>query len=149
MAWELANEPRCAGTAASASSACDITGSTITTWATVVSAYIKSIDCNHLVAMGDEGWFQEANPPTYPYAPDVGINFVTNLSIKTLDFGTFHAYPEVRFLRPSIPEHSDPSRHQSTGVKQPTRRCGGSHGLWPTSLLRSPRTNPCSLRNLA
>ena len=46
--------------------------------------------------MGDEGWFQEANPPTYPYAPDVGINFVTNLGIQSLDFGTFHSYPEVR-----------------------------------------------------
>ncbi|KLO06842.1 CEL4a mannanase [Schizopora paradoxa] len=94
MAWELANEPRCSGSTGSASSACDTTGSTINAWAQTISAYIKSIDPNHLVAMGDEGWFQEANPPTYPYAPGVGIDFVKNLQISTLDFGTFHSYPE-------------------------------------------------------
>ena len=98
MAWELANEPRCSGSTGSASAACDTTGSTIEAWAKTISAYIKSIDSNHLVAMGDEGWFQEANPPTYPYAPGVGINFVTNLQIDTLDFGTFHSYPEVRSI---------------------------------------------------
>lgn len=96
MAWELANEPRCSGSTGSASSACDVTGSTIATWAGEISSYIKSIDSNHLVAMGDEGWFQESNPPTYPYQANVGINFVTNLAIETLDFGTFHSYPEVR-----------------------------------------------------
>ena len=98
MGWELANEPRCSGSTGSASSACDVAGSTITTWATTISSYIKSIDSNHLVAMGDEGWFQEANPPTYPYAPGVGVNFATNLGIKSLDFGTFHSYPEVCLL---------------------------------------------------
>ncbi|KIJ37692.1 glycoside hydrolase family 5 protein [Sphaerobolus stellatus SS14] len=94
MAWELANEPRCSGSTGSASSACDTTGSTIQKWASTISAYIKSIDPNHLVAIGDEGWFQEANPPTYPYAPGVGVNFVNNLQISTLDFGTAHSYPE-------------------------------------------------------
>ncbi len=97
IAWELANEPRCSGSTGSASSACDTTGSTINAWAKTISAYIKSIDPNHLVAIGDEGWFQEANPPTYPYAPGVGVDFVKNLQISTLDFGTFHSYPEVRF----------------------------------------------------
>lgn len=95
MAWELANEPRCAGSTGTPSAACDTTGSTINTWAKTISAYIKSIDPNHLVAIGDEGWFQEANPPTYPYAPYLGVDFVKNLEISTLDFGTFHNYPEV------------------------------------------------------
>ncbi|TFY73980.1 hypothetical protein EWM64_g10032, partial [Hericium alpestre] len=62
--------------------------------ASTISAFIKSIDANHLVAIGDEGWFQEANPPTYPYAPGVGVDFVKNLGIATLDFGTYHSYPE-------------------------------------------------------
>ncbi|KAA1477226.1 CEL4a mannanase [Dentipellis sp. KUC8613] len=94
LGWELANEPRCSGSTGSASSACDTTGGTIFTWASDISAYIKSIDKNHLVAIGDEGWFQEANPPTYPYAPGVGVDFVKNLAITTLDFGTYHSYPE-------------------------------------------------------
>ena len=55
------------GSTGSASSACDTKGSTIKTWATTISQFIKSVDSNHLVAMGDEGWFEFANPPTYPY----------------------------------------------------------------------------------
>jgi len=94
MAWELANEPRCTGSSGSTVTNCDATGSTINTWASKISAFIKSIDPNHLVALGDEGWFQEANPPTFPYAPGVGIDFNKNLAITTLDFGTFHSYPE-------------------------------------------------------
>ncbi len=98
FAWELANEPRCTGSLGGPAPNCDTTGSTITKWAAEASAYIKSIDSNHLVAIGDEGWFQEADPSSYPYAPGVGVNFTANLAIKTLDFGTFHSYPEVRAL---------------------------------------------------
>ncbi|TDL15674.1 CEL4a mannanase [Rickenella mellea] len=92
--WELANEPRCGGSNGSPSAACDVAGSTINTWAKTISAYIKSIDPNHLVGLGDEGWFQLASPPTYPYQANVGIDFTKNLAISTLDFGTFHSYPE-------------------------------------------------------
>ena len=48
--------------------------------------------------MGDEGWFEWANPPTYPYAPGVGIDFDSNLQIESLDFGTLHSYPEVCYM---------------------------------------------------
>ncbi|TDL15675.1 CEL4a mannanase [Rickenella mellea] len=92
--WELANEPRCGGSNGTPSSACDVAGSTINTWAKTISAYIKSIDANHLVGLGDEGWFQLSSPPTYPYQANVGIDFTKNLAISTLDFGTFHSYPE-------------------------------------------------------
>ena len=126
MAWELANEPRCSGSTGSASSACDTTGSTINKWASTISAYIKSIDKNHLVAIGDEGWFQEANPPTYPYAPGVGINFSQNLQITTLDFGTFHSYPEVSFFTDLPIIVSD--TFDRAGVKPPTRPRGALNG---------------------
>lgn len=95
LAWELANEPRCTGSSGGTPTNCDSAGTTIYNWATEISAYIKSIDSNHLVGLGDEGWFQWASPPTYPYAPGVGIDFELNLQISTLDFGTFHSYPEV------------------------------------------------------
>ena len=97
MAWELANEPRCTGSTGGSATNCDATGgTTIYDWAEEISTYIKSIDSNHLVGLGDEGWFQWADPPTYPYAPGVGIDFEKNLQISTLDFGTFHCYPGVR-----------------------------------------------------
>jgi mannan endo-1,4-beta-mannosidase len=57
-----------------------------------MSAYIKSLDANHLVAIGDEGWFNEPSSSQYPYqaGESIGIDFVANLAIPTVDFGTFH-----------------------------------------------------------
>jgi mannan endo-1,4-beta-mannosidase len=92
MAWELANEPRCKGSTGSTSSAC--TPATVTQWATTISAYIKSIDSNHLVAIGDEGFFQGMSGG-YPYNANEGVDFAANIGISSIDFGTFHAYPEV------------------------------------------------------
>ncbi|EJD41187.1 CEL4b mannanase [Auricularia subglabra TFB-10046 SS5] len=93
MAWELANEPRCGGSSGSPSASCN--AATVGAWAKTISAYIKSIDSNHLVAIGDEGWINSPNPPSYPYQGNsIGIDFQANLAISTLDFGTFHLYPE-------------------------------------------------------
>ncbi|KAF7428063.1 hypothetical protein PC9H_007282 [Pleurotus ostreatus] len=88
LAWELANEPRCRGTSSTTSGSC--TPATITSWAADISAYIKSIDSNHLVALGDEGFFNRPGSPTYPYQGSEGIDFDANLQISTLDFGTIH-----------------------------------------------------------
>ena len=85
FAWELCNEPRCRG--------CD--RSVITNWASSTSAFIKSLDSRHMVALGDEGWFY---PPesdgSYAYSGYEGVDFEANLCIKTLDYGTFHLYPD-------------------------------------------------------
>ncbi|KAG7095493.1 hypothetical protein E1B28_006232 [Marasmius oreades] len=91
MAWELSNEPRCKGTTGTTSGTC--TTQTITKWATDLSAYIKSIDSNHLVAIGDEGFFNQPGNPSYPYQGGEGVDFDANLKISSIDFGTFHAYP--------------------------------------------------------
>ncbi|KDR78310.1 hypothetical protein GALMADRAFT_1312903 [Galerina marginata CBS 339.88] len=92
MAWELANEPRCRGSTGVTSGNC--TTATVTKWASTMSAFIKDIDRNHLVAMGDEGFFNQPSSPLYPYQGTEGVDFEANLKIKTLDFGTFHLYPE-------------------------------------------------------
>ncbi|KAG8769397.1 hypothetical protein FRC16_006718, partial [Serendipita sp. 398] len=82
MSWQLGNEPRCNGCATSV----------ITTWATEMSAYIKSIDSNHLVSLGDEGFFNQPSSSSYPYQGGEGIDFTANLAISTLDWGTVHMY---------------------------------------------------------
>ncbi|KII92378.1 glycoside hydrolase family 5 protein [Plicaturopsis crispa FD-325 SS-3] len=92
LGWELANEPRCSGSPGTTSGNC--TTSTITAWATTLSAYIKSIDSNHLVAIGDEGFFNDPGNPSYPYQGSIGIDFDANLAIPSIDFGTAHLYPE-------------------------------------------------------
>ena len=84
FAWQLANEPRC--------STCD--PSVIYNWASDISNYIKSLDPRHMVSLGDEGWL---TPPqgdgSYAYSGYEGVDFVKNLAIPTLDYGTFHLYP--------------------------------------------------------
>ncbi|KAL8949282.1 MAG: hypothetical protein Q9222_004588 [Ikaeria aurantiellina] len=91
FSWELCNEPRCSG--------CD--PSVITKWATDISAYIKSLDRNHMVSLGDEGWLTSTSTNTisnyeqsYGYTGYEGVDFQKNLAIKTIDFGTFHMYPD-------------------------------------------------------
>ncbi|KAL9113723.1 MAG: hypothetical protein Q9227_002168 [Pyrenula ochraceoflavens] len=83
FAWELANEPRCNGCST------DV----IYNWAKTTSAYIKSLDSNHMVTLGDEGWNPSAGDGSYPYTTGEGVSFSRNLGISTLDFGTFHMYP--------------------------------------------------------
>jgi mannan endo-1,4-beta-mannosidase len=82
FAWELANEPRCSGCST------DV----IHTWATSVSAYIRGLDPDHMITLGDEG-FGVPGDTTYPYGTSEGVDFVKNLDIPNLDFGTFHMYP--------------------------------------------------------
>lgn len=82
FAWELANEPRCQG--------CD-TG-VIHEWATEISQYIKALDPNHLVTLGDEG-FGLPGDGSYPYTYYEGVDWEKALTIDTLDFATFHLYP--------------------------------------------------------
>ena len=85
FAWELCNEPRCRGCATSV----------ITNWASDISAYIKSLDPTHLVALGDEGWFAPGyGDGSYAYSGYEGVDFIQNLAIKTLDYGTVHLYPD-------------------------------------------------------
>ena len=84
FAWQLANEVRC--------SQCDT--SVIYNWAEDTSAYIKSLDPHHMVSLGDEGWL--ASPQgdgSYAYSGYEGVDFAKNLEIPTLDYGTFHLYP--------------------------------------------------------
>ncbi|KAI0171341.1 glycoside hydrolase superfamily [Pestalotiopsis sp. NC0098] len=82
LAWELGNEPRCNG--------CDT--SVIYNWAKTTSEYIKSLDPNHLVTTGIEG-FGLPGDGSYPYTYGEGTDFVALLNITTLDFATFHLYP--------------------------------------------------------
>lgn len=93
FAWELANEPRCTGCATSV----------LTAWARTTSRYIKDLDPSHLVTLGDEGWFAPADQWAIPDGDDLsyaydgssGVDWLANLAtIPTLDYGTFHLYPD-------------------------------------------------------
>ncbi|KAL4907678.1 hypothetical protein BDW74DRAFT_189123 [Aspergillus multicolor] len=85
FAWELANEPRCQG--------CDT--SVLHNWIQKTSAYIKSLDGKHMVCIGDEGFgLDTSSDGSYPFQYGEGGDFAAALSIDTIDFGTFHLYPD-------------------------------------------------------
>ncbi|MFZ5825464.1 MAG: glycoside hydrolase 5 family protein [Bacillota bacterium] len=84
MAWELANEPRAQA---------DKSGETIFRWASEISALIKSLDANHLVAIGDEGWFKRSSGD-WAYNGNEGVDWDRNLTIPTVDFAVFHMWIE-------------------------------------------------------
>jgi mannan endo-1,4-beta-mannosidase len=84
FAWELANEPRCQG--------CNT--NVITQWARNTAYYIKTLDKNHMVGIGDEG-FGIPGDTSYPYGYSEGVDFEKNIVIPEIDFGTFHLYPDA------------------------------------------------------
>lgn len=89
MAWELANEPRCET---------DKSGSALTNWVGEMSEFIRSIDQNHLIGVGDEGFFNSNLRPygdsaLWCYSGFSGIDWEKLLIIKSIDFATFHLYP--------------------------------------------------------
>jgi mannan endo-1,4-beta-mannosidase len=92
FAWELANEPRCrGGNAFDTSTGWD--KSTVTTWASEMSLYIKSLDPNHLVSVGDEG-FLDGGGEHWAYKANDGVDHAALTGLPGIDFGTFHLYPE-------------------------------------------------------
>ncbi|MGI8988448.1 MAG: glycoside hydrolase 5 family protein [Bryobacteraceae bacterium] len=83
MAWELINELRSSrgGTAAT------------TGWVAEMSSFVKGVDPTHLVAAGDEGLLNRSGAD-WLYNGSQGVDFDAILGIPSIDFGTFHAYPE-------------------------------------------------------
>lgn len=105
LAWELGNEPRCQGSGMfSSSSQCvlnyavygvDPVAARVGQWVRTMSAFVKSLDSNHLVATGDEGFACER----YQTCPDVtcdcyyGVDSANFSAVPTIDFMSLHLYP--------------------------------------------------------
>ena len=91
FSWELANEPRCESDAG-----CE--NNIVADWATEMAAFVKSIDSNHMLAVGDEGFynygyndFPEGNHK-YVYHGSSGIDWLSLIDIPNIDYGTIHVY---------------------------------------------------------
>lgn len=92
FSWELANEPRNIA-AGGRDSKQGWDKSTITNWADEMSQYIKSLDPNHLVSVGDEG-FLDGGGTHWAYEANDGVDHKALTALPNIDFGTFHLYPE-------------------------------------------------------
>jgi hypothetical protein len=95
-AWELADEPNLPDV--------DRSGNIFHAWATEMAAFIKSIDGNHLLGTGEEGY--DTSPAGYHDVAvhyngnfwlldgNKGISYARNTAIPHIDYGTFKFYPE-------------------------------------------------------
>ncbi|KAI3794236.1 hypothetical protein L1987_36865 [Smallanthus sonchifolius] len=83
MAWELMNEPRCTS---------DTSGRTIQAWITEMAAHVKSIDRNHLLEAGLEGFYSKTGRQNPGF--NIGTDFISNNQIPGIDFATLHSYPD-------------------------------------------------------
>lgn len=83
--WELGNEPRAGN---------GVPAAMLTAWAADMSAYVKSIDPNHLVAVGDEG-FLNGGGEHWTYRASEGVDHRALTALPAVDYGTFHLYPET------------------------------------------------------
>ena len=90
LAWELINEPRCPVPQGS---------ETLLHWADMMSSAIKTLDRNHLVMAGDEGFFQRRSR-SHLYDGRYGVDTEALLRLPSIDAGTFHLYPEHWALSP-------------------------------------------------
>lgn len=93
FAWELANEPRCRNYG-KYDRLQDCSAETITGWVEEMSEYIKSLDPNHMVAVGDEGFFNRSGGTGEQYNGRDGVDHEAFLALRSVDFGTFHLYPD-------------------------------------------------------
>ncbi|OMO67213.1 Glycoside hydrolase, family 5 [Corchorus olitorius] len=93
FAWELINEPRCMS---------DPSGDTLQDWLEEMTAFIKSIDKNHLLTIGLEGFYGPKSPKKSTVNPEewasaLGSDFIRNSNIKNVDFTSVHIYPDHWF----------------------------------------------------
>lgn len=92
LGWELANEPRSS----------DRSGTLVYSWVSEMASYIKTLDPNHLVGTGEEGFdistagysFSAYNRQGWLFDGTAGISFRANSSVQGIDFASCHVYPE-------------------------------------------------------
>ncbi|KAG4089318.1 glycoside hydrolase [Neocallimastix lanati (nom. inval.)] len=91
FSWELANEPRCWGTNMDKNEKC--TTETVTSWIDEMSTFVKSIDSEHMVSSGEEGFgLAGVDTDNDIYGFGDGNDFVKNASLENIDFATIHLY---------------------------------------------------------
>ncbi len=93
--WELANEERCAGYGVYPQSP-SCTTDTLTSWAADVSSYIKSIDPQHLVSSGSEGFYcTDPNSSDFTLNCSQGVDSIALAKLPSMDVISYHLYPDA------------------------------------------------------
>src|SRR5665647_2232330 len=93
MAWELANEPRCDASGALKASP-DCKTDTITAWAKEMSTFVRSVDGNHLIGLGDEGFICDPARNDWTLDCSQGVDARAIAALDNIDMVGLHLYPD-------------------------------------------------------
>lgn len=101
MAWELANEARCTASGRYEAGP-DCTTETLTAWAAEMSEHVRSIDPNHLIGFGDEGFFCDDDAGAagarggghWAYDCSQGVDARAIAQLEHIDMVGLHVYPD-------------------------------------------------------
>lgn len=130
FAWDLMNEPEVSSVPLAQN------------WFREMSAHVKSIDANHLLSTGSEGF----------YGGRGGSEPDTELALPDIDFGTWHTYPAYHGLRPEqvldlIKQHGETAKRQGKPVIVQEFGCSRTNADQPEvykSWLEAVRNDPNS-----
>lgn len=109
FAWQIMNEGRNSGG----------DPKVLRDWYQEMAQYIKSIDSNHMVSTGEEG-FDEGTPTEYsvddynnkyPLQSENGTSYVQNTAIPEIDFGSAHWYPNEFGLGETVDDDMITAQH--------------------------------------
>ncbi|KAF7197916.1 putative mannan endo-1,4-beta-mannosidase C [Pseudocercospora fuligena] len=150
MAWELANEPRCGADPDRnlPRSPGDCTPGLLTAWKDEMSTYIKSHDPNHLVTTGSEGQYTRFNPDDAFYNGTDGGDFLAELSLPNVDFGTFHTYPYVHPSEQAVLYATIFADEFVAEIGGPSLSSGPRNGSETMQILASTRKNLLFMKNM-
>lgn len=106
LAWNLLNEPSCDCVIAEGGADCAVDcGAMVDSWIDEMAQYLKQLDPNHLVAVGEEGFYSLAsnrswvNPDAFwdggtPWALKRGQDFISNHRSPAIDYLGVHLMPD-------------------------------------------------------
>ena len=101
FAWELGNELACNASAKTASCvAANGTSPAMRAWVAEMSAAIKAVDGNHMVSVGDEGFYGAGDTGGVPcpraqwWCNGAAGDWLGLLRLPGVDFGSLHVYPD-------------------------------------------------------
>src|SRR6185295_17120015 len=71
------------------------TPQTLTNWVSEMSLYIKTLDRNHLVSTGDEGFYCDPSTPNdWTRNCLEGVDTIAFTQVRTIDYMSLHLYPD-------------------------------------------------------
>eukprot|EP01025_Chloroclados_australasicus_P037705 TRINITY_DN3853_c0_g1_i1.p1 TRINITY_DN3853_c0_g1~~TRINITY_DN3853_c0_g1_i1.p1 ORF type:complete len:675 (+),score=87.40 TRINITY_DN3853_c0_g1_i1:175-2199(+) len=99
MSWNLLNEARCTNCNGGQQHS-GLLGGLVSEWMDEMAAFLKSIDPNHLVTTGMEGFFGRFSPMSVlglnpgSYGQCTGNDFTLSHNSPNIDYAVLHVYPD-------------------------------------------------------